>query len=81
MAEEKDTQEQQNWLQDNLRIFISVVIVVALAAGIYSYSQRTQVPIALQTKLEDKLYVLTAAFAVVFAILFYINKLLQTRHV
>lgn len=30
------------WLKDNLRIIVSVIIVVAIAGGIYSYSKRTQ---------------------------------------
>ncbi len=30
------------WLQDNLRVIISVIIVLLLAVGIYSYSKRTQ---------------------------------------
>jgi len=35
----------KNWLQDNIRIILSVLIVVAIAAGIYSYSKRTEAPI------------------------------------
>ncbi len=31
----------KNWFQDNIRIILSVLIVVAIAAGIYSYSKRT----------------------------------------
>ena len=31
----------KNWLQDNIRIVISVLIVVAIAGGIYSYSKRS----------------------------------------
>jgi hypothetical protein len=30
------------WLQDNLRVIISVIIVLLLALGIYSYSKRSQ---------------------------------------
>lgn len=30
----------KNWLQDNIRIIISILIVVAIAGGIYSYSNR-----------------------------------------
>jgi hypothetical protein len=30
----------KNWLQDNIRIIISVLIVIAIAGGIYSYSNR-----------------------------------------
>jgi len=29
-------------IQDNLRIIVSIVVVVAIAAGIYSYSKRTE---------------------------------------
>lgn len=32
------------WLEDNLRILLSVLIVIAIAGGIYSYSQRSQSP-------------------------------------
>ena len=49
---EENTNENQDdnintakrWLQDNLRILISVVIVVVIAGGIYSYSKRSQEP-------------------------------------
>ena len=34
----------KQWLQDNLRIIISILIVVAIAGGIYSYSKRSQSP-------------------------------------
>lgn len=43
---EPDTQEEiesssmKQWLRDNLRIIISVLIVVVIAGGIYSYSNR-----------------------------------------
>ncbi len=40
--EEDDDRTFGEWLQDNLRIIISVVIVLLLALGIYSYSQRSQ---------------------------------------
>jgi hypothetical protein len=30
------------WLEDNLRVLVSVLIVVAIAGGIYSYSKRSQ---------------------------------------
>lgn len=35
----------QEWIKDNLRIIISVIIVVAIAGGIYSYSKRSQPPV------------------------------------
>lgn len=40
--EEDDERTFGEWLQDNLRIVISVVIVLLLALGIYSYSKRSQ---------------------------------------
>jgi len=40
----------KNWLQDNIRIVISVLIVVAIAGGIYSYSKRST-----ELSLEDEL--------------------------
>lgn len=38
------TGKAKQWLQDNLRIIISILIVVAIAGGIYSYSKRSQSP-------------------------------------
>lgn len=32
----------KNWLQDNIRIILSVLIVLAIAGGIYSYSKRAE---------------------------------------
>lgn len=34
----------QQWIQDNLRVIISIVIVLVIAGGIYSYSKRTESP-------------------------------------
>ena len=42
--EESSEGKVKQWLQDNLRIVISVLIVVLIAGGIYSYSKRTQAP-------------------------------------
>lgn len=44
MEEEKNEDESaaSQWIKDNLRIIVSVVIVIAIAGGIYSYSKRTQ---------------------------------------
>jgi len=44
--EENGDSEMKQWLQDNLRIIISILIVVVIAAGIYSYSKRTESPLA-----------------------------------
>ena len=37
-------EDTKSWLQDNLRIIISIIIVVAIAGGVYSYSKRNQMP-------------------------------------
>lgn len=42
LFEETATSEVRNWLQENLRVIVSVFIVGAIALGIYSYSQRTE---------------------------------------
>lgn len=34
------------WLQNNARIIVSIAIVIAIAAGIYSYSNRSPAPIS-----------------------------------
>jgi hypothetical protein len=44
--EEENEGRAKQWIQDNLRIIISILIVVAIAAGIYSYSKRTASPLA-----------------------------------
>lgn len=41
------------WLEENLRIILSVLIVLAIAGGIYSYSQRTQSPTV--TSIEEEI--------------------------
>ena len=45
----------KQWLQDNLRIITSIIIVLVIALGIYSYSKRTEVPNAdLQTQITEE---------------------------
>lgn len=44
-SKEAKIEELKRWFQDNLRIIISVAIVVVIAGGIYSYSKRTDSPI------------------------------------
>ena len=41
--EEKNekVEELKRWFQDNLRIIVSVAIVIVIAGGIYSYSKMT----------------------------------------
>lgn len=41
-TEEEKIGSAQHWFADNLRLIISVVIVIALGVTIYSYSQRTK---------------------------------------
>ena len=48
-SEEKQEGSFSNWLQENLRIIISIVIVILIAGGIYSYSKRTEAPMATNT--------------------------------
>ena len=42
----------KQWLRDNLRIIVSIVIVLLIAGGIYSYSKRSEVP-AKQADIEE----------------------------
>ena len=39
-------EEVKKWLQENLRIVVSIVIVAIIAGGIYSYSKRVESPAA-----------------------------------
>ncbi|NTV40974.1 MAG: hypothetical protein HGA61_01745 [Candidatus Moranbacteria bacterium] len=48
-TQEEKTQQIKRWFQDNLRIIVSVVIVVAIAGGIYSYSNRGTSEIAIDS--------------------------------
>jgi hypothetical protein len=40
--EESSIDQTKTWIQENLRVIVSVFIVAAIALGIYSYSQRAQ---------------------------------------
>lgn len=40
--EESSVDQTKTWIQENLRVIVSVFIVAAIALGIYSYSQRAQ---------------------------------------
>lgn len=40
--EENMGDQAKTWLQENLRVIVSIFIVAAIALGIYSYSQRSQ---------------------------------------
>jgi hypothetical protein len=49
-TEEKNLDQDSNqnkikeWLEDNMRIIVSIIIVILIAGGIYSYSKRTESP-------------------------------------
>lgn len=45
MEEEENEGGFKAWLEDNLRIILSILVVFAIAGGIYSYSQRSQAPV------------------------------------
>ncbi|MBT3355948.1 hypothetical protein HN784_00500 [bacterium] len=45
----------KNWLQDNIRIVLSVLIVIAIAAGIYSYSKRTDEELVYEETIVEEL--------------------------
>lgn len=60
---EKNTQESKSdgkvksWVQENMRILVSIVIVIAIAGGVYSYSQRsieTEKPSEIAEFVEDE---------------------------
>ena len=51
----------KQWIQDNLRIIISVAIVIAIAGGIYSYSKRSEVDVA-TTPLDEEELLLDEGF-------------------
>jgi len=61
-VEENKNEEYENedgtakgWFQENLRIIISIVIVIAIAGGIYSYSKRSQAPISVTSIGEEQI--------------------------
>lgn len=41
------------WLEDNLRIILSILVVFAIAGGIYSYSQRSQAPAITEETVDE----------------------------
>jgi hypothetical protein len=43
-SSEDGRENMKVWLQENLRMLVSIVIVVVIAGGIYAYSKRTQAP-------------------------------------
>lgn len=55
MDEEENEGGLKQWFRDNLRILISVLIVVVIAGGIYSYSKRGEAPIAEDETLNSEI--------------------------
>jgi hypothetical protein len=53
--QQMDSPGMKGWLQDNFRIIVSIIIVVAIAGGIYSYSKRTQPTIERADEKETQL--------------------------
>ena len=51
-VQESTTEDLKRWFQDNLRIVISIVIVVVIAGGIYSYSKRGETPLVADQSTE-----------------------------
>ena len=45
-SSENGREKMKEWMQENLRMIVSVVIVIVIAGGIYSYSKRAQAPSA-----------------------------------
>lgn len=43
-SSENGREKMKEWFTENLRMIVSVLIVVAIAGGIYAYSKRTQAP-------------------------------------
>lgn len=44
-TQQEEISSNKQWLQDNLRIIVSIAIVILIAGGIYSYSERTEAPV------------------------------------
>lgn len=43
---EKGGENMKTWLQENMRMLVSIIIVILIAGGIYAYSKRTQPQVA-----------------------------------
>ncbi len=52
-SQDEKNQQIKRWFQDNLRIIVSIVIVIAIAGGIYSYSNRGASDIATDSKSDQ----------------------------
>jgi predicted negative regulator of RcsB-dependent stress response len=54
IEDDENTNSIKSWFSDNLRIIISIVIVVVIAGGVYSYSKRSQTPAADQIAVQEE---------------------------
>ena len=61
IEEDKDVFDQSEetpglkvWFEDNLRILLSILVVIAIAGGIYSYSKRAQAPEVTETAATEQ---------------------------
>lgn len=54
---EQSTQSEEikRWFQDNLRIIISIIIVIFIAGGIYSYSKRSDSPLVTEDESQESI--------------------------
>ena len=54
----EETTEQTKvgqWIQDNMRVIISILVVVVIAGGIYSYSKRTEAPTVSEQAAQEEI--------------------------
>lgn len=52
--QEEAAEKAKRWFQDNLRIIVSVIIVIAIAGGIYSYSKRSEEAMVAQEDSQEQ---------------------------
>lgn len=53
-ADVVEDENTNSWLKDNLRIIVSIIIVAAIAGGVYSYSKKTQIPAEKNSVIESE---------------------------
>jgi cytoskeletal protein RodZ len=54
-SDENESSNMTQWFRDNLRIIVSVFIVVVIAGGIYSYSKRSEAPATKEEVSEENI--------------------------
>lgn len=52
-SQDENTESVKGWFQDNLRIIVSVAIVIVIAGGIYSYSKRSETSMLADSESEE----------------------------